>query len=198
MNTPSHLILNLALLRRPVAPAMTWPILIGALLPDAALFIFYGWARAQGLSEQIIWGEAYYSEPWQAIFAVGNSIPLGLLGVALGYSFRRSWAGPWIGPWIGFWGASMVLHHLADLPLHHDDAHQHFWPLSSFRFISPVSYYDADHFGLLGATVELVLVLAATACLLPRLNSGFSKGLLGVMALVTIAGYVVLQIRPLI
>lgn len=194
MNTPSHLILNLALLRRPVAPAMTWPILIGALIPDAALFIFYGWARAQGLPEQTIWGEAYYSDFWQAMFAVGNSMPLGLLGVALGYAFRRVWAGPWI----GFVGASMVLHHLADLPLHHDDAHQHFWPLSSFRFISPVSYYDSDHFGLLGATVELVLVLAATAYLLPRLNSVLSKGLLGAMALVTIAGYFALQIRPLV
>ncbi len=125
-------------------------------------------------------------------------MPLGLLGVALGYSFRRVWAGPWIGPWIGFLGASMVLHHLADLPLRHDDAHQHFWPLSSFRFISPVSYYDSDHFGLLGATVELVLVLAATAYLLPRLNSVLSKGLLGGMALVTIAGYFALQIRPLV
>ncbi|MFQ4139971.1 hypothetical protein PGN35_027020 [Nodosilinea sp. PGN35] len=184
MHTPSHLILNLAALRRPVPPAMTWPILVGALIPDAALFVFYGWARGQRLPSQTIWGDAYYSQPWQDIFAVGNSIPLGLLGVALGYVLR----GFRLGPWVGFLGASMVLHHLADLPLHHDDAHQHFWPLSSVRLISPVSYWDVDHFGRLGATVELLLVLVATAHLWPRLSSRGSQGLLGITAaLITVA-----------
>lgn len=184
MHTPSHLILNLAALRRPVSPAMTWPILAGALIPDAALFVFYGWARGQRLPAQTIWGDAYYSQPWQDIFAVGNSIPLGLLGVVLGYALR----GFWLGPWVGFLGASMVLHHLADLPLHHDDAHQHFWPLSSVRLISPVSYWDVDHFGRLGATVELLLVLVATAYLWPRLSSRVSQGLLGITAaLITVA-----------
>jgi hypothetical protein len=180
MNTPSHLILNLALLRRPVAPAMTWPILIGALLPDAALFVFYSWAKGQGLPERTIWGEAYYSQPWQDIFALGNSMPLGLLGVGLGYALQR--------PWLGLLSASMVLHHLADLPLHHDDAHRHFWPLSSVRFVSPVSYWDVEHFGRLGATVELGLLLAATAYLMPRLERRWSRGLLGAaVALAAIA-----------
>jgi hypothetical protein len=188
MNTPSHLILNLAVLRRPVAPVMTWPILIGGLIPDAALFVFYAWARAQGLPEQTIWSEAYYSQPWQDIFAVGNSIPLGLLGVALGYYLKRYW--------LGFVGASMVLHHLADLPLHHDDAHRHFWPLSSVRFISPVSYWDADHFGRLGATLELGLVLVATAYLLPRLSSRVSQAMLGTTAVLITGGYLLL-VRPL-
>lgn len=194
MNTPSHLILNLALLRRPLAPAMTWPILIGAVIPDAAMFVFYGWARWQGLPEQTIWGEAYYSQPWQAVFAVGNSMPLGLLGVALGFRLRRFW----FGPGVGFLGASMVLHHLADLPLHHDDAHQHFWPLSSMRFISPVSYWDVDHWGRLGATIELVLVLIASAYLLPRLGSRFSKGLLGGTVALTAVAYGALVLAPLI
>ncbi len=190
MNTPSHLILNLAVLRRPIAPTMTWPILIGALIPDAAMFVFYGWARWQGLPEQIIWSDAYYSQPWPEIFAVGNSIPLGLLGVGLGYGLRR--------PGLTLLGASAVLHHLADLPLHHDDAHQHFMPFSSLHVISPISYWDADHFGLLGATIELTLVLAATAYLLPRLNSLVSKGVLAMTLVVTLIGYYALQISPLL
>ncbi len=188
MNTPSHLILNLAVLRRPWPPAMTWPILIGALIPDAALFVFYGWARWQAMPERVIWSEAYYSQPWQSIFAVGNSIPLGLLGVGLGYGLKHAW--------IGYVGASMVLHHLADLPLHNDDAHQHLWPFSTFRFVSPVSYWNADHFGLLGATLEIVLVLGATAYLLPRLNSTVSKGILGLTVLVSLVGYLALHLRP--
>ncbi|WP_017297758.1 hypothetical protein [Nodosilinea nodulosa] len=184
MNTPSHLIINLALLRRPVAPLMTWPILIGAFIPDAAMFVFYGWAKAKGLPEHTIWSVAYYSQPWQRIFAVGNSIPLGLLGVALGYSLKRYW--------LGFVGASMVLHHLADLPLHHDDAHQHFWPISSVRFISPISYWDVHHFGRVGATLELVLVLAATAYLLPRLNTTASKIILAAAVVLLGVGYILL------
>jgi hypothetical protein len=186
MNTPNHLIINLALLRRPESPAMTWPILIGALIPDAALFVFYGWARWQRLPERVIWSEAYYSQPWQAIFAVGNSIPLGLLGVGLGYYFQR--------PWLGLLGASMVLHHLADLPLHHDDAHQHLWPFSSVRFISPVSYWDVEHFGRLGATVEIVLVLAATVFLLPLLNTMVSKGILAATVALSIVAYSALML----
>lgn len=193
MHTPSHLILNLALLRRSVAPTMTWPILVGGLIPDAALFVFYGWARWQGLPEPTIWGQAYYSQPWQAVFAVGNSIPLGLLGVALGYSLRQSW----FGPALGFLGASMVLHHLADLPLHHDDAHQHVWPLSSVRFISPVSYWDVDHLGRWGATLELVLVLMASAYLLPRLSSRFSQALLGTTAALTALAWGAIVLLPL-
>lgn len=180
MNTPSHLILNLAVLRRPAPPPMTWPILLGALLPDAAIFIFYGWARWQQMPAQIIWGDAYYSQPWQSIFAVGNSIPLAVLGLALGYTLKR--------PWLSLLSASMVLHHLADLPLHHDDAHQHFWPFSSFRFISPISYWDVDHWGRLGSTIELALVLAAAVYLLPRLSSSISKSLLAaIVVLMTVA-----------
>ncbi|MBE9135750.1 hypothetical protein IQ254_00770 [Nodosilinea sp. LEGE 07088] len=188
MNTPSHLVINLALLRRPVSPLMTWPILLGALIPDAAMFVFYGWARWQRLPERVIWNEAYYSQPWQAIFAVGNSIPLGLLGMGLGYSFKR--------PWLGLLGASMVLHHLADLPLHHDDAHQHFWPVSSIRLISPVSYWDVDHLGRLGATIEVVLVLAAAVYLLPRLNSWVSQGILAATVGLTTVVYGLLMWLP--
>ncbi len=188
MNTPSHLILNLALLRRPSPPVMTWPILLGALIPDAAMFVFYGWARWQRMPEQTIWSETYYSQPWQTIFAVGNSMPLGLLAAALGYGLKRLW--------LGLLGASMVLHHLADLPLHHDDAHQHFWPLSSVRFISPISYWDVDHLGRLGATLEMTLVLVATVYLLPRLSFTASQGLLVVTVALSSIAYGLLLLTP--
>jgi hypothetical protein len=94
MNTPSHTILNLAILRRSQSPELTWPIVIGSLLPDAALFVFYGWARAIAqLPERVIWNEAYYQPFWQDVFAVGNSIPhgAGRLGVAL-WKKRPVWA----------------------------------------------------------------------------------------------------------
>lgn len=181
MNTPAHSIINLAILRRGKFASDTWPILIGSWLPDAAMFIFYGWAKWVGIPDSIIWSETYYLPFWQNIFAVGNSIPLALLGFGICCWLRR------LG-WVAMF-ASMLLHHLADLPLHHEDAHQHFWPLSSYRFISPVSYWDRQHFGAYGALLELGLMLIASFFLLRRLRSRWEKGVIILMNLLYLGGY---------
>lgn len=171
MITTTHLILNLAILRRPTQPQMTWPALIGAFVPDAAMFLFYGQMRlVLGLPESVIWSERFFSDFWQNIFAVGNSIPLAALGLGIAYLGRQPlWSA-------GF--ASMLLHHLGDLPLHNDDAHRHFFPLSDFRFISPVSYWDTAHHGTLAATLELGLGLLASLYLLRIIKSRFGRALL--------------------
>jgi len=57
--------------------------------------------------------------------------------------------------------ASMALHCLVDLPLHREDAHAHFWPLTSWRFLSPISYWDPRHGGSFFLAFELALLLAA-------------------------------------
>lgn len=165
MNTPSHVILNLALVQRWGADrssghksALITASVVGSLLPDAALFLFYGWARFWVQApERQIWGDLYYTDPWQDIFAIGNSIPLALAGCALCYWRRRP-------VWLALF-ASMVLHQLEDLPLHHEDAHRHFFPFSNVRFISPVSYWDADHFGTYAALGEWLLVMVASVWL---------------------------------
>jgi len=56
--------------------------------------------------------------------------------------------------------ASASLHMLCDLPVHHDDGHRHFLPISNWRFESPVSYWDPEHFGLVFAALELIFALA--------------------------------------
>lgn len=182
MNTPSHLIINLAILRRGQAPEATWPILLGAFAPDAALFGFYAWAKlVQRLPEAVIWTEAYYRQPWQDIFAVGNSIPLALAGLGGSVALHQPLAAAFF--------ASMLLHHLCDLPLHHDDAHRHFWPLSDWRFISPVSYWDANHWGAVGALVELVILLGAVVVLWPRVGGIGGKVLLALVAAAQLTFY---------
>lgn len=170
MNTPGHCILNLAILDRGYLKGCTWPILLGSWLPDAAIFIFYGWARATGMPESVIWREAYYGKFWQDIFAIGNSIPLALLGLAIFLWLRRP-------AWVAVF-ASMLLHHLEDLPLHHDDAHRHFWPISTYRFASPVSYWDPDHFGAYGAFIEAGMTFIASVVLWQRVRSRWGRGLI--------------------
>ena len=58
-----------------------------------------------------------------------------------------------------------LLHIALDFPLHADDAHRHFWPVSDWRFFSPVSYWDPAHNGLVGGGIETLSLLFATGML---------------------------------
>ena len=193
MNTPSHIIINLAILRRsPFDTAnwgSAWSSILGAIAPDAAIFGFYAWTRwIQQMPDRIIWQDAYYEPFWQNIFAVGNSIPLVGLGLAICYWRRWRWG--------ILFCLSMLLHHACDLPLHNDDAHRHFWPLSNVRIVSPVSYWDPNHFGSIGALSELSLVLIASAALLQQLRSPISRGLLLLLNGLLVVGYLVFYVLP--
>ena len=151
MNTPAHLVLNLA-----VVPNRRWAgcalaVLAGALIPDATMFLFYGYQKlVAGMPEARIWGEAYFDPFWQAVFDVFNSFPvilaLGFVGLWRGSLFLEALA------------VSMFVHCLLDLSLHHDDGHRHFFPFSDWRFESPVSYWDPRHFGDVFVFVETAIV----------------------------------------
>ncbi len=186
MNTPSHSILNLAILGRPQQRGLMWPILLGSWWPDAAMFVFYGWAKGRGLAESQIWQEAYYQPGWQDIFAIGNSIPLALLVGCI--ALWQRWQP------LTFFCASALLHHLEDLPLHHDDAHRHFWPLSNVRFISPLSYWDRDHYGTYVALGEILLVLLASVYLWRWTRSRLGRALLIAINLFYLIGYATLYL----
>jgi len=163
MNTAAHAIVNLLLFRKPLRETHVAAIISGALLPDTPMFIFYFWAKLQGLSEHVIWRENYYDAAWQNLFDAFHSFPL------LGLAWLLAWRARMQALSVFF--ASMVLHSLFDFPLHHDDAHRHFWPLSDFRFASPVSYWDPAHYGQFIAPLELLLVVAGGAWLLRTAES---------------------------
>ena len=180
MNTPSHVILNLALLGRRSRSHFNSPIFWGAMVPDLAMFGFYGWAKLVAkMDEATIWREAYYDPFWQTVFDVGNSIPLALLVIAIAL-----WVGKRYPNWQPFTtgtivlSASVILHCLGDLPVHVDDGHRHFWPLSNFRFESPISYWDPNHHGGIVALIEFFLVMVASIRVWQVLQSRWLKGLL--------------------
>ncbi len=131
-------------------PTYLMPAVVGALLPDAPMFVFYAVEKlAIGSSEKEIWSTRYFLDAWQDFFDLFNSLPIVLACLWICWrSGRVGWS-------ILF--ASMLLHIVADLPLHHDDGHRHFWPLSEWRFESPVSYWDPKHHGIYAAGVELAL-----------------------------------------
>lgn len=151
MNTPAHLVLNLALVPNRRWAGCALAVLAGALLPDAMMFVFYGYQKfVAGIPESAIWRQAYFDPAWQALFDVFNSIPV-ILSLGLVGFWRRSL-------FLEALAASMLVHCLLDLPLHHDDGHRHFFPLSDWRFESPVSYWDPRYFGDVFAVVEITLV----------------------------------------
>ena len=161
MNTPAHIVVNAFLLGRGRFRRFVWPIALGALLPDLPMFGFYlyqrGWLR---LPERLIWSQAYFLPPWQTLFDAFHSLPLIALAACCAWRAKRP-------AWVACL-ASMALHAIADLLLHHEDAHRHLWPLSDWRFRSPVSYWDPRHHGQLFMALQLAAMLASSVALWRR------------------------------
>lgn len=188
MNTPSHYVLNLALLGKIVKPKEKTKakiaITIGSLFPDVSLFIFYFITKfIQKLPESQIWDRTYYEPAWQNFIAWFNSIPLTAIALLICLYFRSR-----IG---AFFFGSMLLHLFFDLPFHNHDAYRHFFPFSDYRFFSPISYWDPQHHATFVALGELLLVLAATPFVFKMLDTRISKIILIGINVVYIVGYAV-------
>ena len=182
MNTPSHYIINLALLGQTIAPKQNIAITIGAILPDIPIFVFYFLAKyIYKLPESKIWSEAYYEPFNQNIVALFHSLPLALIGGLICFYFDWKFGAVLC--------ASMICHSLLDLPVHNNDAHRHFFPISDYRFLSPFSYWDVNHYAKYVAGVEVLLVLIANPFILGLLNP-FTKGLVILIDLFSVFNYV--------
>jgi hypothetical protein len=124
-------------------------------LPDLAIIVFYAWHLLLATPESQIWSVEYNRPIWQAWIDSFNSIPLIGLAMLICWRTRHYLL-------LAFF-SSMLLHVFGDLPLHHDDAHRHFFPFSDWRFASPVSYWDPAHHGQWASLIEFSAVLAAAA-----------------------------------
>jgi hypothetical protein len=183
MTTQSHAIINVLLLSKKNKPHLHQYALLGAVLPDLPMFIFFGIeAFILKHAQQQIWSERYFLPQWQNFFDLFNSIPLILFVMGIGYYFRSDA--------VTICCRSMLLHCVADFFLHHDDAHRHFFPLSQFAFHSPISYWDPAHYGHIVGVVELLLTLVASIFLFPRLQSRITRGALVAVNLISVLAYV--------
>jgi len=177
MNTPAHLILGLAAFSKRGNVSVTAAAGLGALLPDLSLYVMAGVSLTLlQIPPQVVFGELYFSDAWQRVFAIDNSAVLWglLLGLAL---WRKSgWA-------VALCGAAL-LHIALDFPLHHDDGRPHFWPLSGWVFESPISYWDSAHHARIIAPLEGLLVLVCAGVLAMRHTAWWAR--LGNFALVAL------------
>jgi hypothetical protein len=187
VNTPGHAIVNLALLGRRDRPELAPAILAGAIVPDLAIVAFYLWQRlVERMPERAIWEVGYFQSAWQPVIDLLHSLPL----AALGYVVARLLASAKGGVFF----ASLALHSLADLPLHHEDAHRHLFPFSDWRFASPLSYWDPRHYGGVGAAAELLLVAIASVVLWRRHRGAGSRTAVAAVLGLYVAGYAALYL----
>ncbi|WP_299076429.1 cobalamin biosynthesis protein CobQ [uncultured Ruegeria sp.] len=154
MNTPAHLLIGAAAFARPANGRILWAALLGSLLPDLSLYVLAGVSLfVLGIPEQVVFGQLYYSSAWQTVFAIDNSFIL--WGLALTIGIWRGWR-------VLIVGAAAGLIHLAmDFLLHAGDGRAQFWPISSWVFHSPVSYWDSTHHAFWVAPVSALACLTS-------------------------------------
>ena len=190
--TQSHLLIGAASFTRKGRPWHNTAVVVGALIPDAALYGLFVWSRLSGVSMEEIFRERYWSPAWQAAMSPGNSAPLFLLVLLLGYllwrsEHRLSDLGIVV---MAFAGAALA-HIALDFPLHVDDGHTHLWPFTNWKYESPVSYWDPNHFGNWVRPVEFAIGIACLVILIRRFPAKWVRAGL----LVALASYI---IEPLV
>ena len=157
MNTVTHIVVASAALSRENTRARNRAVIAGALIPDFSIYVMSVWAIATGRMNEELWKVTYWQEPWQILGAITNSVPLGVLLLAIGL-WRNSAV-------LSALAGAMLIHAGLDVPLHADDAHRHFWPVTNWRFHSPVSYWDPDYHGVWGGLLDFACLFAGIGAL---------------------------------
>ncbi len=154
------MLMGAALFGRPL-PRFAVAGALGGIVPDLPMFAIVGGLRMAGYDFEQIFGKLYWEHWWQVANAIGHNFLLwGVLTVVSGLMlsanpFRSydptSFPGkrpvrPDAALVFAFSG-SALLHSVIDFLCHRNDAHMHLWPLTQWRFRSPVSYWDPNHFG---------------------------------------------------
>ena len=173
MNSQTHVIMGAALFGKPM-PKLAWAAAAGGIVPDAPMFAIIAVLRMSGYSLNQIFREIYWEHWWQIANGLGHSFWIwGGLAIISGLLAHRQrnpdrhdvmLAGrAGAAPLVFAFSASALLHSFIDFLCHRDDAHMHLWPFTEWRFRSPVSYWDSNHygdwFGLFEALVGVVLVV---------------------------------------
>ncbi len=195
MNTQTHILLGAWLTGKP-APRLAWAGAAGSFIPDMPMYVIVGSLRMSGVSLDRIFGGYYWQDWWQVANALGHSFLLwGTLTLAsvLVLIARSRQAGSGFGSSFAkgdFWAMlfafslTALIASATDFLLHHNDGHMHLWPLSDWRFQSPVSYWDPRYHGVGFSLFEAALGIALAVALFRRYTN---RGIRLVLALMVIA-----------
>ncbi len=178
MNTPSHFLmtaaLDKALLRVPIHQQA---LLIGSIAPDVPLWIlsiggmvYYHFILGWSLSAaaQLMFDDLYFHNPFWLVSHNLLHAPIVLLfGLAIFWR-RRCNIGS-IQRYFSWFLLACLLHSFVDIFTHADDGPLLFFPLNwSYRFHSPISYWDPRYHGRAFGQFELTLNVVLLVYLLKR------------------------------
>ncbi len=181
MITPSHLIYSWAVAKKTetaTPPAerrhRTLAFILGALLPDTPVYIFFIVnGLILGYGHERLWDDMYFNSGWSILFTLSHSLLFWPLLALLGYLLKIRLLVPL--------ALSALLHICVDFLVHTEDAYKHFWPLTDWRFISPVSYWNRAEYGQYVGVFDSLLVLGLLTYLYTRYHKGWMRVLIGVL-----------------
>ena len=170
MQTPSHFLMTTVLgrqIEQRQIPIHTGALLIGSILPDLPFIvltfggeIYYRWFAVLPSSSSImeyLHLTLFFTNPvWIASHNIFHSLVVNSLLLGLGYSgvhYQKRWGLPL------FWLAmSMAFHTVIDIFVHHSDGPLFLFPLNwSYRFVSPISYWEPQYYGQIFMILEYML-----------------------------------------
>jgi len=174
VNTQTHLLMGALVFGKPL-PRLAFAGIAGGMLPDMPMYVIIAGLRMQGYSLDRIFGEFYWLDWWQIANAIGHNFLLwGFLALVSGSILWKSrntknrYTSGNASAMVFALSGSALLHSVIDFLCHRDDAHMQFWPLSEWRFRSPVSYWDPAHYGTWFSLFEAALGLLMALVLMSR------------------------------
>lgn len=187
MLTSTHILIGAAVSSKP--DFKPWQLVLawaGGFMPDASIFLMVAYSRLVNGAGVDLWTiptGLYWQEPWQTYSAVSNSFPLWglvLLSGFLLYKYSKPFKMAGLGMMIFFTG--YFLHISVDFITHADDAHVQFWPFSTWRFHSPISYYQPQYYGRIVGVFEAVMGLSIVGYLIIRFRQWSVRIIAAVLA----------------
>ena len=173
MQTPSHFLLTAFYANKKnndeALPLHTWALLIGSVLPDIPFFlltiageIWFRWFAPLPVADvsvmEYLHFDLFFHDPlWIISHNFFHSLVIDGVLASVGYWLWRSRGKRWA--LALFWlGVSMMAHTLIDIFTHSSDGPLFLFPLNwTYRFSSPVSYWEASNFGIYFAMFEWLL-----------------------------------------
>jgi hypothetical protein len=174
MNTQSHVIMGALLMGRGL-PRKSWAGALGGMIPDIPMIAIVIVLKLLGTPDRTIFGELYWQNWWQICNAIGHNawIWSGLVLLGLFMRDRSSTSARGFDGWtsLSLFSGSALLHTAIDFICHREDAHMSFWPVTRWKFMSPVSYYDPQHYGMWFSLFEATLGLIMAFLLFRQFKS---------------------------
>ena len=200
MNTQSHVLLAVALFTRSGVGnrARNTAAIVGGFLPDLPIFIMFLWSKIQGVPEKIVWETWYFNPPWQTVIDASHSIPIYWLLIMVSVFLVKSGGRKYdYGIVLVIFSLSALTHIAGDFFLHAVDGHAHFWPLSDWRYSSPVSYWDPRYYGEYFLILEIIVGLYLCVILYRRFRGKFVRGilLLAMLSYILVPAYFIFIVK---